>query len=103
MIKKTILFVFCCFGESIIIKYQSGKTQVINLDEDANSIYSIQIKTNRSLNETSVNKAPTEKTDEAKNSNQPKTQETKSSSKTIDVGNGIKIRWVTPNPYGGDY
>lgn len=116
MFKKTILFAFFCllgaaqasncFGDSIIIKYQSGKTQVINLEEGAKSIYSMQIQINQSLNETSANKTNEKtpiKTDQAENSNIQKTPQTKSSSKVIDVGNGIKIRWVTPNPYGADY
>ncbi|MGE4546530.1 MAG: hypothetical protein AB7E28_02030 [Desulfurella sp.] len=116
MFKKTVLSICCCllgfsqasncFADSIIIKYQSGKTQVINLDESAKSIYSIQIQT-KPLSETNVNEVnqpPAQITEQSKNSKPPsQPTKAKSSSKVIDVGNGIKIRWVTPNPYGGDY
>jgi len=108
VIKKTVLLILItCISvgavhlaraDRLIIKYQNGEKQIVELKNSVNDIWEFKfIKEKRSKNVNYHNRSEHSKKSQTEQMESKKNP--KKSQNFVDFGNGIKGEWETPNPY----
>ncbi len=85
--------------DSLVVKYKNGKKQVVQLKYNAEEIKSIVLRKEIKLLGQGVSNSSRLNVNKIDKIRATKVKHQKSNTNEIDLGNGIKAKWESPNPY----